>query len=145
MPESLYSSIPQLWSPIPIPAITSPAFAGPDIAVGVTAPALLAAVAARRGQPLGPTNDPELEDFIYDALDLIPGTSDVEVRCDGGRVIFTGTVPHKRLKRDVGEIAWSIPSVNDVQDTVTIAARRRARGTRETEMAASAGPSRKQA
>ena len=33
---------------------------------------LLAAVAIRRGQPQGPTNDHEVEDFIYDAIDLLP-------------------------------------------------------------------------
>ena len=167
MAEPLYGSIPQLWPAIPMPAFgylqpppgknlfnspgivggqpsPGPGFTASEIAVGVTAPALLAAVAVRRGQPLGPTNDQEIEDFLCDALDLVPGTSDVEVRCEGGRAILTGTVPHKRLKRDVGEIAWAIPSVNDVHNTVTIAARRRTRGaTRETE-APSGVTSRKQ-
>jgi BON domain-containing protein len=168
MAEPLYGSMPQLWSPIPVPAfgffpgppnnnpLTSPGmlgapaspnqtFMGSEITMGVTAPSLLAAVAVRRGQPLGPTNDAELEDFIYDALDLIPGTSDVEARCEGGRVTLTGTVPHKRLKRDVGEIAWALPSVNDVQNTVTIAARRRSRGARETEASTPGTQGRKQA
>jgi BON domain len=104
-----------------------PSFTGSEIAIGVTAPALLAAVAMRRGQPLGPTNDQEIEDFIYDALDLLPGANDVEVRIEGGRAIVTGSVPHKRLKRDVGEIAWAIPSVHDVQNNINIAARRRGR------------------
>jgi hypothetical protein len=36
----------------------------------LTAPALITAVATRRGQPQGPTNDPELEDFLYDVLEL---------------------------------------------------------------------------
>ena len=102
-------------------------FAGSEIGVGITAPTLLTAVAMRRGQPLGPTNDQEIEDFIYDALDLLPGANDVEVRCEGGKTTLTGTVPHKRLKRDVGEIAWAIPSVIDVQNNITIAQRRRQR------------------
>ena len=42
-------------------------------ATGVPAPSLLAAVAMRRGQPQGPTNDHEVEDFIYDAFELLPG------------------------------------------------------------------------
>jgi hypothetical protein len=88
---------------------------------------VLAAVAMRRGQPLGPTNDQEVEDFIYEVLDLLPGASDVEVRCEGGRVTLTGAVQQKRAKRDVGEIAWAIPPVTDVQNNVTIAARRRSR------------------
>jgi len=109
----------------------------------VTAAALLAAVAVRRGQPLGPTSDQEIEDFISDALDLLPGSSDIEVRCDGGRTTLTGQVSHKRLKRDAGEIAWTIPSVNDVQNNVTIVQRRRSRPMREAESPVVAG--RKQA
>jgi hypothetical protein len=117
-----------------------PAFTSSDIAIGVTAPALLATVAMRRGQPLGPTNDQEIEDFIYDALDLLPGASDVEVRCEGGRATFTGLVPHKRVKRDVGEIAWALPTLSDVQNNITIAARRRSRTpSREAETPGAAG------
>jgi BON domain-containing protein len=107
--------------------------------------ALVAAVALRRGQPMGPTNDQETEDLICDALDLLPGASDVEIRCENGRATLTGSVPHKRVKRDVGEIAWAIPSVNDVQNNVTIAPRRRSRTpTREAEASSPAGSSRKQ-
>lgn len=108
--------------------------------------ALVAAVATRRGQPAGPATDTEIEDFLNDALDLIPGTSDVEVRCEAGRAILTGSVPHKRHKRDIGEIAWAIPSINDVQNSVTIVARRRARASvsgREAET--HTGPVRKHA
>jgi osmotically-inducible protein OsmY len=98
----------------------------------------------RRGQPLGPTNDQEIEDFICDALDLLPGAAEVEVRCEGGRATLTGTVSHKRLKRDVGEIAWAIPTLHDVQNNVTIVARRRSRTpSREIETPSAAG--RKQA
>jgi len=114
-----------------------------ETAGGVTAAALLAAVAVRRGQPLGPTSDQEIEDFIGDALDLLPGSSDIEIRCDSGRVTLTGQVSHKRLKRDAGEIAWAIPGVNDVQNNVTIVARRRSRPIREAETPVVAG--RKQA
>jgi len=110
----------------------------------VTAPALLAAVAMKRGQPTGPTNDQEIEDFLYDALELLTGTNEVEVRCEGGRVTLTGSVPHKRLKRDVGEIAWAIPTLNDVQNNVSIATRRRSRSSsREVEQ--HPGTTRKQA
>ena len=113
------------------------AIAGVVPVVGTPAPtagAVVAAAAMRRGQPGGPTSDAELEDFLYDAFELIPGTSDVEIRCDSGRVTLTGSVPHKRLKRDIGEIAWAIPIVTDVQNNVTIATRRRSRvASRETE------------
>ena len=122
------SAFPSGFAIAPTPLATSPypMYIGPEIS-GVTAPALLAAVALRRGQPLGPTNDQEIEDFIYDALDLLPGTSEVDVRSESGRVLLTGSVQQKRLKRDAGEIVWAIPGVNDVQNNVTIVARRRSR------------------
>ena len=117
-----------------------PMFGVVDIPVGVTAPALVSAIAIRRGQPAGPTSDPEIEDFIYDALELLPGSNEVEVRCDGGRTSLMGTVTQKRLKRDIGEIAWAIPSINDVQNNITIAPRLRSRSqSRESEPAAVAG------
>jgi osmotically-inducible protein OsmY len=94
------------------------------------------AVALRRRQLSGPASDSEIEDFLYDALDLLPGASDVEVRCDSGRATLTGGVSQKRLKRDTGEIAWAIPGINDVQNNITIAPRRRARAAnREAEPA----------
>jgi len=93
----------------------------------VSAASMLAAVAMRRGQPQGPTNDTEVEEFIYDALDLLPGATDVEIRCESGRVTMTGNVQHKRTKRDAGEIAWAIPGVLDVQNNVSITSRRRGR------------------
>ena len=122
----------------------TPIVVGTEPFVGLTAPSLLAAVAVRRGQPYGPTTDQEVEDLIYDALELVPGTSDVEVRCEAGRATLTGSVPHKRAKHDIGEIAWAIPVLHDVQNNVTIASRRRSRGgTRESEGGVNA-PNRKQ-
>ena len=112
--------------------------------VGLTAPSLLAAVAMRRGQPQGPTTDAEVEDFIYDALEVVAGASDVEVRCEGGRVTLAGSVPHKRIKRDTGEIAWAIPVIHDVQNNLTIASRRRSRGSAREGEAAVTVPGRKQ-
>jgi len=107
--------------------------------LGLTAPSFLAAVAMRRGQPQGPTTDAEVEDFIYDALELLAGASDIEVRCEGGRITLTGSVPHKRVKRDTGEIAWAVPVIHDVQNNLTIASRRRSRGSaRESEGAVTA-------
>lgn len=106
----------------------------------VSAPSLLTAVALRRGQPQGPATDQEVEDFIYDALDLLPGAADVEVRCESGRVTLTGSVQQKRVKRDVGEVAWAIPAIQDVQNNVTIASRRRTRpaASREADVATAA-------
>ena len=108
---------------------------GPTVSIQEMAPVqgLLTLVAMRRGQPMGPTNDNEIEEFIYDAFEFLPSSNDVEVRVEGGRATLTGSVPHKRLKRDVGEIAWAIPAISDVQNNVTIAARRRRAQTREGE------------
>jgi hypothetical protein len=115
-------------------------FGGPDLVGGVTAPALVSAIAIRRGQPAGPTSDQEIEEFIYDALDLLPGSNEVEVRCDAGRMSLMGNVSQKRLKRDIGEIAWAIPAINDVQNTITITPKRRARAqNREAEPSAVPG------
>jgi len=159
-PELLFGSMSQGWpaltaasrplTPIPpagvgmpTPTLGNGGVPGPmtgfDASGGLTVPALLAAVAARRGQPLGPTNDQEIEDFVGDALDLLPGSNDIEIRCDGGRVTLTGQVSQKRLKRDAGEIAWVTPGVNDVQNNITIVARRRPRSSRESETPAAAG------
>ena len=124
---------PTLATPFPFALNAPAALFGPNPVAGMTAPSLLAAVAMRRGQPQGPTNDQEVEDFIYDALELLPGAADVEVRCEGGRVTLTGSVQHKRVKRDVGEIAWAIPGLTDVQNNVTVASRRRNRSGREKE------------
>jgi BON domain len=111
-----------------LPLMTHPtAFANVEAGFGVLPAVVLAAVAMRRGQPQGPSNDQEVEDFLYDALELLPGTSDVEVRYDNGRATLAGNVYHKRIKRDVGEIAWAMPGVNDVQNNVVITSRRRTR------------------
>ena len=137
-PGGLSASIYAPSSGMPVGA-SGPAFAGSEVAIGVPVSALLATVAVRRGQPLGPTNDQEIEDFIYDAFELLPGSSEVDVRCEGGRVTVSGAVQYKRLKRDVGEIAWAIPGVNDVHNTITMAARRRSRGVTQGEPQAAVG------
>jgi hypothetical protein len=131
--------------PSPYGVSAFPALVSPEVATSSAIRALLEAVAARRGQPLGPTNDQECEDFIFDAFELIPAASEVDVRCEAGRITLTGSVQQKRLKHDVGEIAWSIPGVNDVQNNITIVNRRRARSAgREVETPATT-PGRKTA
>jgi hypothetical protein len=92
-----------------------------------SAPMLIAAVAMNRGQPQGPTTDQEVEEVLYDTLELFSGAGDVEVRCESGRVTLSGSVSHKRLKRDIGEIAWAIPTINDVSNNIALAPRRRSR------------------
>jgi len=138
-PSSWLPQAPGSVAPLPI---TNGAVLGalaPQAPVG-SASQLVAAVAMRRGQPNGPTTDQDVEELIYDTLELLPGASDVEARCEAGRVTLSGTVSQKRLKRDIGEIAWSIPSLVDVMNTVTITSRRRARGfAREGEPPVPAG------
>jgi hypothetical protein len=111
----------------------------------VPASTVIMTMAMRRGQPHGPTSDQDVEELLYDAIELMPAAGEVEVRCEGGRVSLTGSVPSKRVKRDVGELAWAIPVITDVHNALNIATRRRARPfTREPE-AQAAGTSRKQA
>ena len=105
---------------------------------------LVAAVAMRRGQPQGPTTDQEVEEVIYDTLELFSGANEVDVRCEGGRVTLSGTVSHKRLKRDLGEIAWAIPTLNDVANNIAIAPRRRTRAFAREREAEPAAAGRKQ-
>jgi hypothetical protein len=125
-------------------AIPPAALFGPGFISSI--PSVLTAVAIRRGQPMGPSNDQEIEDFVYDVFELLPGTADIEVRCEGGRATITGSVQHKRLKHDVGEIIWAIPAINDVQNNVSITTKRRARtGSRDVvEQQQPGGTSRKQ-
>ncbi len=91
-PASAQQSLagPGFVAPYPFVPSPSPVLIGGDSTGLVTASSLLAAVAMRRGQPQGPANDHEVEEFIYDALDLLPGTTDVEVRCENGRARAAG-------------------------------------------------------
>jgi hypothetical protein len=57
---------------------------------------------------------------------------------------LTGSVPHKRLKRDIGELAWAVPGINDVNNTVTITTRRRSRAFARDNETSTPGTSRKQ-
>jgi hypothetical protein len=107
---------------------------------GMPASTVIATIALRRGQPQGPGSDQDVEELLYDTIELIPSAGDVEVRCENGRVSLTGSVPNKRLKRDIGELAWAIPAINDVNNTITIQTRRRSRGFgRESEAQPPAG------
>jgi hypothetical protein len=139
MIESLFVPVPQIWTGPTLPALASPAPAS-------SASTLVAAVAMRRGQPHGPTSDQEVEELIFDTLELFSGAGDVDVRCESGRVTLSGTVSHKRLKHDIGEVVWAIPSLSDVANNITIASRRRTRPfQREREAEVAAAPGRKQA
>lgn len=111
----------------------------------VPASTVIATMAMKRGQPQGPTSDQDVEELLYDAIELFPSAGDVEVRSEGGRVSLTGSVPNKRVKHDIGELAWAIPGINDVHNTLNIQSRRRSRGFGREAEAPPSGPSRKQA
>ena len=49
---------------------------GYDLPVLPTAGSIIATVAARRGQPMAPSSDAELEDFLYDCVEFLPGTGE---------------------------------------------------------------------
>jgi BON domain len=136
-PAVMTAGLPYAFNP-------SGGFITPEALGWIPPAALLAAVAIRRGQPQGPTNDREVEDLIYDALEMLPGANDVEVRVENGRATLTGSVPDKRTKRDIGEIVWAIPSSTDVQNNITITSRRRSRPNREAETTTANVPARKQ-
>jgi BON domain len=121
-----------------------PAWSNPEQSTGLSAPALIGALAMRRGQPMGPATDQDIEAVLYDALEVLSGTDEVEVRCESGRVTLTGSVMAKRVKRDVGETAWAISAVTDVQNNVNVATRRRGR-PRDVETQPQSVQSRKQA
>ena len=142
MIEPLFVQVPPAWAVPQSPWMGAPP--GPS-AGSTSASTLVAAVSLRRGQASGPATDQEVEEVFYDALEFVPGASDVDVRCESGRVTLSGAVPHKRVKRDIGEIAWAIPALSDLANNVTIASRRRARAfAREAEAVPSAA-GRKQA
>src|SRR5262245_8573994 len=134
MIEPLFAPQPPGWlsgaefslPPVGTPLVMS-GTGGLDVGL-VSMPALLTSVAIRRGQPQGPATDADIEDFLADVFDLLPNARDVEVRSEAGRITLAGTVAHKRVKHDLGEIAWAIPRATDVQNNLTITARRRSRG-----------------
>ena len=54
MQEQLFGTVPPVWTAVPFPGVTG----------GVTAPALVTAIAIRRGQPAGPTSDTDFASAI---------------------------------------------------------------------------------
>lgn len=92
-----------------------------------------------------PTDD-EIEDLISEALDADPflsSNAEVEVRCENGQITLTGNVQHKRIKHAIGELAWSIPGIVDVQNNLELASRRRIRAGLRKEGAQASGAPRK--
>ncbi|MCL5264853.1 MAG: BON domain-containing protein [Chloroflexi bacterium] len=75
----------------------------------------------------GLPNDDQIREMIYDAIDadpVIPFESDINVEVTGGVVTLTGTVPNKRIKHAIGDDAWWVPGVWDVNNGLEIVGRR---------------------
>jgi len=69
--------------------------------------------------------DSEIESVINDALDLEPVTSnaDIQVTCQDHVVTLIGTSVNRIAKIVAGTIAWSVPGVRDVENTIQIKSR----------------------
>lgn len=78
--------------------------------------------------PVGPTtlDDDAIAEMIYDALEAdptIPADVDVDVDVSGGIVTLRGSVPSKYIKHKIGDAAWWIPDVVDVNNQITVTRR----------------------
>lgn len=108
---------------------------GPEF--GYTQPWAVAYPPAFNAPPVwtsqGCPTDEQVLSMIYDALDAdpaIPYDSDIDVDVTGGVVTLTGTVPNKRIKHFVGDDAWWVPGVWDINNNLEIVPRvRRAEAT----------------
>jgi len=80
-----------------------------------------------------PLDDEAIRELIYDVIDgdptILPDV-DVEIEVSAGIVTFKGRVPGKRTKYAVGEAAWWIPSVVDVNNQLQVSPRRERRPQR---------------
>jgi|GEM_PF-2050745 len=75
----------------------------------------------------GLPTDSEIVEMIYDAMDddpVVPFDADINVDSNAGTVTLTGTVHSKLVKHAVGDDAWWIPGVDDVQNNLQVVSRR---------------------
>lgn len=66
--------------------------------------------------------------MIFDSVDadpVVPYESDINIDVTGGVVTLSGTVPSKRIKHAVGDDAWWVPGVWDVNNNIHILSRRK--------------------
>ncbi|MGQ9675150.1 MAG: BON domain-containing protein [Chloroflexota bacterium] len=90
----------------------------------------------------GTPSDEQIKEMIYDSIDAdpaVPFDSDISVDVTGGIVTLTGTVPSKRIKHAVGDDAWWVPGVWDVNNNIQVTGRRERREG-GAEMRAPEGP-----
>lgn len=99
-----------------------PWFGGP-MTWGGTFPGMYGGWAYTEGWP----SDEQIQEMIYDSIDadpVVPYDSDITVEVTGGVVTLSGTVPNKRVKHAVGDDAWWVPGVWDVNNNLQIVGRR---------------------
>jgi hypothetical protein len=75
----------------------------------------------------GMPDDEDIEEMIFDSLDadpMVPYDGDIDVEVQAGVVTLTGTVPNKRIKHAVGDDAWWVPGVLDVNNNLQVVGRR---------------------
>ncbi|MBI4496346.1 MAG: BON domain-containing protein [Chloroflexi bacterium] len=89
-------------------------------------------------------DDEQIRNLVYDAIDadpLVPFDSDITADVTGGVVTLRGTVPNKRVKHAIGDDAWWIPGVIDVNNQLEVRRReRRATPTGQERQPATAQP-----
>ncbi|MBI2952686.1 MAG: BON domain-containing protein [Chloroflexi bacterium] len=71
----------------------------------------------------GMPSDDQIEDMIYTSIDAdpsVPFDSEINIDVAGGVVTLSGTVPNKRVKHAVGDDAWWVPGVWDVNNNLAV-------------------------
>jgi hypothetical protein len=71
----------------------------------------------------GLPTDTDLEEMIYDAIDvdpLIPADCQIDVTCESGTCTLTGDVPDKMVKHAAGQDAWWTAGVVDVVNNLNV-------------------------
>lgn len=72
-------------------------------------------------------SDDEIREMVEESIDAdpaVPYDSDINVDVTGGIVTLTGTVPSKRIKHAVGDDAWWVTGVWDVNNNLQVTGRR---------------------
>lgn len=71
----------------------------------------------------GLPTDTDLEEMIYDAIDvdpLIPADCQIDVTCDSGTCTLSGDVPDKMVKHAAGQDTWWTAGVVDVENNLNV-------------------------
>ncbi|MGH2448741.1 MAG: BON domain-containing protein [Chloroflexota bacterium] len=69
--------------------------------------------------------DQQIESLLYDALDNsgIPSGADIDASVKNGTVTLAGTTRNKHVKLAADRIAWALPGVQDVNNTIQVQSR----------------------